>query len=205
MPKKPPHVTASPSRLASNWEIQYARLLGMCIAAWAHAEEALTLILGFLLVVDHHKAEIVFYASKSEQFRVDLIRQLAKAAVLEDDLRKSLNEKLGSLISLVGKRNTYVRGLWGYGRSIKTTTTSLFQQRPARSIGLRREVTTKDLRAFFDEIQTLDQELLAVLGEMRWTSVQRSMRQSRGQTPSNDVRRRSKSGARRPRSRSSRE
>ena len=125
MPKKPspeprkqafiditPHLTASPTRLAANWEIQYARLLGMCVAAWAHAEEALTLVLGTLLGVDHRRAEIVFYASRSEQFRVDLIRQLARELPLPPKALETLNKRLTQFTTLAGKRNTYIHGLW---------------------------------------------------------------------------------------------
>src|SRR4051812_43700665 len=109
-PDLTPHITAMPTRLEENFEIQHARLLGMCIAAWAHAEEALTLLLGTLLGVDHRRAEIVFYASTSEKFRVDLIRQLARHVIPEKWLL--LNGCLSLFTSLAGKRNTYVHGLW---------------------------------------------------------------------------------------------
>src|SRR5262249_42265522 len=98
MPKKPgfkditPILGAVPTRLEQRFEVQYARLLGMTVAAWAYAEEALTLILATLLGVDHTRAKIIFYASKSEQFRGDLIRQLAKQSELGDTLYKRLND-----------------------------------------------------------------------------------------------------------------
>src|SRR5215472_12060108 len=141
----------------------------MCVAGWAHTEEALTLILGHLLGIDERRAEIVLYASKSQQFRVDLIRQLAKAVIPEDELRDALNAALGWLISLVGKRNTYVHGLWkiDQNRDIVVIPT---KAGPIDWFIPRAPITTKDLRSFFDEIRDLDAELMRILLQMRGAS-----------------------------------
>jgi hypothetical protein len=204
MPKKSQHIGASPTRLNSKSEVQYARLLGMCVAAWAHTEEALTLILGLLLGVDHQRAEIVLYASKSEQFRVDLIRQLAIVAVPEEDFRAALNITLNDLLRLVGKRNTYVHGLWKADENSNHVVIPT-KAGPIDWFVPRDPVTTKDLRAFYDEIFQMDRRLMEALASLRRASFDRSWRQSHDQIPHSDARQRSKSGARKPRPRSSRE
>lgn len=171
-----PHLTASPTHLASNWEIQYARLLGMCVAAWAHAEEALTLVLGTLLGVDHRRAEIVFYASRSEQFRVDLIWQLARE--LPPKALETLNKRLTQFTTLAGKRNAYIHSLWKVDQNNNHTIIPS-KAGPIDWFVPRDPVTTKDLRDFFNEIETLEQGIISDLNALRSLLALKSTNESR--------------------------
>jgi hypothetical protein len=145
---------------------EYATQLGVAVSHWAYAEEALTHILMHLLGTDSDRAEIVFYASNSERFRADLIRHLATAYIPKNGIHGDLNKALRRFVELASLRNLYVHGLWKHHGNNRLYVVST-KSGPIDWFGKEHRVTKTALARFAGGIFQCEQDLIAVLGDLR--------------------------------------
>lgn len=166
---------------------KHARLLGVAIAQWGYTEEALCHVLAELLGCPIEPAEAVFYAIKNEQVRVDLIRRLLRLSVPEEKPRLSLGAALKLFLTEVPIRNRYAHGLWkadSRGRIGLIATGGGPLNRFKRTT-----VTLKELRAFIARTTDIERDVLSALGDIRYASHHRVLKQ-RGRPHRRTARRR---------------